>query len=332
MKLNGVAIRTFNSLKSWDDFDFQAFWERRRDFLALSSCQDGKVRKARDSFWDQPDLSLGQVVCDWLDSNVAPHEFKYFVENGNLYCWTGEAFAKQRQKVAEFGDGWNTIYVQLRASLCQKSAVGLVALYKLLNKIPNMNLCLSVVKGESMVEDDDVLYCSKDVQFGVASSDVSLRGKIMVNVSTQDIWVKMSDREQVALQPGECVTGIFQGNQCIELLPREGSNNRKQLALLFDLQRNISLLQVTDAKTYQSTTVENVLSFYLNEYGYAYVTCDGHVVVPEDEKYQVYDLYNYARDILNEHVIAVKSSRTQGGDEEYKIIYASASKAEKSKR
>ena len=317
MKLNGKTINTFNSLRNLGNFDFPAFWEKREEFLKLS-CRNGKVW---ESFWDQPDLLLGQVVCDWLNPDVAPHEFKCFVESGNLCRWTGESFARQKQTLAGLGNACEKTYAQLHEVLDQKSAVGLVALYKLLGKTPNVNLCLSVIKGEGMNELGDVLYCRKDVSFGDASpdADAPLQGKIIVNASDKDIRVM----GQLTLHPGECVPGVFQGNQCIELLPREGSNNRKQLALSFDLQRGISLLQVTDAVTRQSTMVENVLSFYLDGHGYAYVTRDGRVVVPEDEKWQVYGLYSYLRKTSNERVIAVKSSKTPGGNEEYKMIYAS---------
>ncbi|WP_455633100.1 hypothetical protein, partial [Parabacteroides sp.] len=57
---------------------------------------------------------------------------------------------------------------------------------------------------------------------------------------------------------------------------------------------------------------EDVVSFYINKYGYAYVTKEGKVIIPESERFNMYSLQFILRYFQERHIIAITCADDEG--------------------
>ena len=64
-------------------------------------------------------------------------------------------------------------------------------------------------------------------------------------------------------------------------------------------------LSILDKRTGSEEEVKDVISFYIDEYGYAYVTKEGKVVIPESERFNMYPLKSAYRFHSDDSIIAV---------------------------
>ena len=111
--------------------------------------------------------------------------------------------------------------------------------------------------------------------------------------------------DAVELLPEECVVGVFHEEACHCLLPQTGENERVQLSIRYNWAQGRMSLSILDKRTGSEEEVKDVISFYIDEYGYAYVTKEGKVVIPESERFNMYPLKSAYRFHSDDSIIAV---------------------------
>ena len=313
MILNGEEIINIGSLRIPGVFDFASFWRQREEFRALIR-QGGALNNA---FYDnEAERELLQIVDKWLDNSQIG--MNYLVEDGKLRK-RGNLLQRENVPIADLGEALSRKYERLHARTTDprfagksyhRMECGLIALYRLLGddliRKFDVDICLNIIAPELGTNAGFCLLCDKDMSFSqLQEIAYPLAPKVIVNTSHQPIRIRVGTGEAVELLPEECVVGIFHEEDCYRLLPRSGENERVHLNMRYNWAQGRVSLFILDKKTGSEEEVKDVISFYINEYGYAYVTKEGKVVIPESERYNMYPLKSAYRFHSDDSIIAV---------------------------
>ena len=313
MILNGEEIINIGSLRIPGVFDFASFWRQREEFRALIR-QGGALNNA---FYDnEAERELLQIVDKWLDNSQIG--MNYLVEDGKL-CKRGNLLQKENAPIADLGEALTRKYERLHARSTNprfagrsyhRMECGLIALYRLLGddliRKFDVDICLNIVAPELSSNAGFCLLCGQDTSFPqLQEIAYPLAPKVIVNTSNQPIRIRVDAGDAVELLPEECVVGVFHEEACYRLLPRTGENERLQLSIRYNWAQGRVCLSILDKTTGSKEEVKDVISFYIDEYGYAYVTKEGKVVIPESERFNMYPLKSAYRFHSDDSIIAV---------------------------
>ena len=146
-----------------------------------------------------------------------------------------------------------------------------------------------------------------------------LSTKPIVNISETRITVK-AGKQTVELNKGECVIGVFHQDKCYKLLPKDGKNDHTELSFQFDPKAQCTCLHIKDIrkdKTEDITEViKNVISFYIDKYGYAYVMENGEVRISDIDRANMYPLISFLRFNPHKDIIEI----TCKNEDDYNIL------------
>ena len=313
MILNGEEIINIGSLRIPGVFDFASFWRQREEFRALIR-QGGTLNNA--FYENEAERELLQIVDKWLDNSQIG--MNYLVEDGKL-CKRGNLLQKENVPIADLGEALTRKYERLHARSIDprfagrsyhRMECGLIALYRLLGddliQAFDVDACLNIIAPELSSNAGFCLLCGKDMSFSQLQ-DIAypLAPKVIVNTSHQPIRIQVGTGEAVNLLPEECVVGVFHEEACHCLLPQTGENERVQLSIRYNWAQGRMSLSILDKRTGSEEEVKDVISFYIDEYGYAYVTKEGKVVIPESERFNMYPLKSAYRFHSDDSIIAV---------------------------
>lgn len=313
MILNGEEIINIGSLRIPGVFDFASFWRQREAFLALIR-QGGVLNGA---FYDnEAERELLQVIDKWLDNSQIG--MNYLIEGGKL-CKRGNLLQKQNVPIVDLGETLKRKYERLHARSSDprfagksyhRMECGLIALYRLLGddliQAFDVDACLNIIAPELGTNAGFCLLCTKDTSFPqLGEITYPLAPKVIVNTANHPIRIRVGTGDAIELLPGECVVGVFHEDACYCLLPRTGDNERVQLNIRYNWAQGRMSLSILDKRTGSEEEVKDVISFYIDEYGYAYVTKEGKVVIPESERFNMYPLKSAYRFHSDDSIIAV---------------------------
>lgn len=316
MILNGEEIINIGSLRIPGVFDFASFWRQREEFRALIR-QGGTLNNA--FYENEEERELLQIVDKWLDNSQIG--MNYRIEGGRL-CKRGNLLQKENVPIADLGETLTRKYERLHARSIDprfagksyhRMECGLIALYRLLGndliQAFDVDACLNIIAPELGTNAGFCLLCGQDTSFPqLQEITYPLAPKVIVNTSHQSIRIQIGTDEAVELLPEECVVGVFHEEACYRLLPQTGENERVQLNIRYNWTQGRVSLSILDKRTGSEEEVKDVISFYIDEYGYAYVTKEGKVVIPESERFRMFslqDAYNFHR---NKRILAVYKS------------------------
>ncbi|WP_455624479.1 hypothetical protein [Parabacteroides sp.] len=316
MILNGVEILKFQSLRIPDAFTFPAFWEQRDEFLELA--WNREKRTVVKTFFRDSERELGNVVCECLDRTIA--EVKYFIKEGTLFRRGRSSLNEPNKEIIALGDPLRSKYEELQKKCSARSKMtimGLIALYKLLEMAGvdcdlDVDECLRILESKPNDLGGFYVRCDKDLTLtGMKEPVYPLEVKVLVNTSDNPIKITKGE-ETICLSTSDCVVGIFHEKDCYKLLPRKGENKCVMLSILYSQEDYRIYLQVLDKKTGKARRMEDVVSFYINKYGYAYVTKEGKVIIPESERFNMYSLQFILRYFQERHIIAITCADDEG--------------------
>lgn len=309
MILNDVEICNFQSLRVPGAFTFPAFWEQKDEFFEVA--WDAENKEVNDLFFGASERELGTALCKCL--TMTTPEIKYFIKEGKLFR-KGESLPKNPAKeIIALEEPLCSKYEELqkRCSVrSKKTIVGLIVLYKLLEMQGmdcdlDVDECLRILESNSNDLSKFYVRCNKDLLLTeVKGSAYPLEAKVLVNISDKPIRITKGE-ETVCLEALECVVGIFHEQQCYKLLPRKGENERVELSILYSQEDFRIYLQVLDKKTGKTSRKEDVVSFYIDERGYVYVTRDGKVVIPESERANTFSIKRRLVNLGDQHIVAI---------------------------
>ena len=313
MILNGEEIINIGSLRIPGVFDFASFWRQREEFRALIR-QGGTLNNA--FYENEEERELLQIVDKWLDNSQIG--MNYRIEGGKL-CKRGNLLQKENVPIADLGETLTRKYERLHARSIDprfagksyhRMECGLIALYRLLGddliQAFDVDACLNIIAPELGTNAGFCLLCGMDTSFPqLQEIAYPLAPKVIVNTSHQSIRIQIGTNEAVELLPEECVVGVFHEEDCYRLLPRTGENERVQLSIRYNWAQGRVSLSILDKTTGSEEEVKDVISFYIDEYGYAYVTKEGKVVIPESERFNMYPLKSAYRFHSDDSIIAV---------------------------
>ena len=313
MILNGEEIINIGSLRIPGVFDFASFWRQREEFRALIR-QGGTLNNA--FYENEEERELLQIVDKWLDNSQIG--MNYLVKDGKL-CKRGNLLQKENVPIADLGETLTRKYERLHARSIDprfagksyhRMECGLIALYRLLGddliQAFDVDACLNIIAPELGTNAGFCLLCGMDTSFPqLQEIAYPLAPKVIVNTSHQSIRIQIGTNEAVELLPEECVVGVFHEEDCYRLLPRTGENERVQLSIRYNWAQGRVSLSILDKTTGSEEEVKDVISFYIDEYGYAYVTKEGKVVIPESERFNMYPLKSAYRFHSDDSIIAV---------------------------
>ena len=293
MIMNGEEIINIGSLRIPGVFDFASFWRQREAFRALIR-QGGALNEA--FYENESERELLQIVDKWLDNSQIG--MNYRIEGGKL-CKRGNLLQKENVPIVDLGEVLTRKYERLHARSTDprfagksyhRMECGLIALYRLLGddliQAFDVDACLNIIAPELGTNAGFCLLCGMDTSFS----------------QLQEIAYPC---EAVELLPEECVVGVFHEEACYRLLPRMGENERVHLNIRYNWAQGRVCLSILDKRTGSEEEVKDVISFYIDEYGYAYVTKEGKVVIPDSERYNMYPLKSAYRFHSDDSVIAV---------------------------
>lgn len=305
MILNGKEIVRFHSLRSPGVFSLPAFFRQRDEFLDT-------VRES-PFFFSTAEQGLGKVLCNCLDRKTSDPEYQ-LKEDGVV--WGKDDKGKYSIKVAGLEETLCGKYERLKKSVPVKLCLAVVVLYQLLGKDFEDDLdveeCLRVLKTRNNDLGGFCICCDKDLVLQeLQELAYPLEAKVLVNVSDAPVGVTFGG-ETVYLKALECMAGVFHGQKCYKLLPKYGNNERVELALRYSPNTGKVCLKVFDIEDGKAHEIEDVVSFYINKYGYAYVTNKGKVVIPDSERFNMYSLQSVLRYFQDKHIVAVTCSDNEG--------------------
>ncbi|WP_455966762.1 hypothetical protein [Bacteroides fluxus] len=322
MKLNRERILTIRSLRLSGVWDFTLFWAQRKEFIEMVN-PSGHLR---EEFFDtEEERILGSVVCKFLDDNLSPAKFTPYIENGELLIPQNSLLlGKYHKKAVVLGTTLTRKYAQLQQELSnnRKYTVGLIALYKMLGKefeskfdVPQCLGALGVIdtaKPLIYLKEGIALETSEEIAYPLST-------KPIVNISETRITVK-AGKQTVELNKGECVIGVFHQDKCYKLLPKDGKNDHTELSFQFDPKAQCTCLHIKDIrkdKTEDITEViKNVISFYIDKYGYAYVMENGEVRISDIDRANMYPLISFLRFNPHKDIIEI----TCKNEDDYDIL------------
>lgn len=287
MKIHGVIILRIADLKKFCDFG--TLWRNRMQLIAT-------VNENYVTFFDTTEERvLFSVVRNWFKGRVSAG---IRIER-NMLLVGMDSFP--------LGEELAKICASLDGKLPQYTRLGLIALLKLLGvgekhgwKDFDLSECLVVLRPEW--EDFSGDYIPRTTDCTLPYSDellFPLSKKIIVNHAAHDIAVRAGT--EIRLKEGECVVGLFHDDVCCRLLPCSGANKSVgQLRIVFDQSMRRTDLRIRNQRG--ERTIPDVVSFHIEEEGYAYVTGDGHVEaaslndllymnLPEWNKHRVLELF-----------------------------------------
>lgn len=275
--LQGVIILTLADFIKF--FDFNEFWEKRKEFLELFKKEQKRVQvdKAEPfySFVSSSDEYL--LLCFlvmWLRKNIGTDQknidqdqqpesgfnMLLTIHNGNLYVEPGVysiITGKTIKNKVSIPLGRLADYLNAKENLKEEHKIGLTILYLLLKANEtgstidvNYDIPVDLSKVEEL--DKDKVYSHGE--------DSPLHGKILTYNGSGNISVSIEGtREALSLEFGECITGLFtEAGGCYKLI-KCGSNNKY---LQFRLTKNkdgVPSLKLTseDIKTIRNTKKNN---------------------------------------------------------------------------
>ena len=313
MILNGEEIINIGSLRIPGVLDLACLWRQREEFRALIR-QGGTLNNA--FYENEEERELLQIVDKWLDNSQIG--MNYRIEGGKL-CKRGNLLQKENVPIADLGETLTRKYERLHARSIDprfagksyhRMECGLIALYRLLGndliQAFDVDACLNIIAPELGTNAGFCLLCGQDTSFPqLQEITYPLAPKVIVNTSHQSIRIQIGTNEAVELLPEECVVGVFHEEACYRLLPQTGENERVQLNIRYNWAQGRVCLSILDKRTGSEEEVKDVISFYIDEYGYAYVTKEGKVVIPESERFNMYPLKSAYRFHSDDSIIAV---------------------------
>lgn len=292
MILNGERITRINSLRIPGVFDFVSFWEQRNQFIELVTSL-GNLNK--DFFNTEEEQMLGSVVCNFLDDDLLYAKFTPYIKNGKLLIPRGSHIhGTYHEKSITLGSTLAEKYIQLQQEIPnnRKYSIGLIALYKMLGKEFESRLdvpqCLGVLGRADAIgswiflTNGLTLAMSEEIAYPLSTKNI-------VNLSNGRIQIEAGE-QTVELNSGECVIGVFHQDKCYKLLPRKGKNENTELYFRFDPKKQCTCLHIADKRVNEIEVIENVVSFYIDKYGYAYVMEKGEVGISNKDKFSMYPL------------------------------------------
>lgn len=307
MILNGKEIVRFHSLRSPGVFSLPAFFRQRDEFLDT-------VRES-PGFFSTAEQGLGKVLCNCLDQKTLDPGYQ-LKEDGVV--WGKDNKGKYSIEVAGLEETLCGKYERLKKSVPVKLCLAVVVLYQLLGKDFEDDLdveeCLRVLKTRNNDLGGFCICCDKDLVLQeLQELAYPLEAKVLANVSDAPVGVTFGG-ETVSLEALECIAGVFHGQECYKLLPKCGENGRVKLSLRYHPDDGNVYLKVSDISGQKETAHEigDVASFYINKYGYAYVTKDGKVVIPESEQSNMGLLKYTLRHYKDKHIVAVTCADSEG--------------------
>lgn len=292
MILNGERITRINSLRIPGVFDFVSFWEQRNEFIELVTSL-GNLNK--DFFNTEEEQMLGSVVCNFLDDNLLYAKFTSYIENSKLLIPRGSHIhGTYHEKSITLGATLAEKYIQLQQEIPnnRKFAVGLIALYKMLGKEFESRLdvhqCLGVLGKVDAI--GTCIFLANGIRLAMIEEIAyPLSTKPIVNLSNEKVQIEAGE-QTIELDTGECVIGVFHQDKCYKLLPSKGKNDNTELYFRFDQRTQCTCLHIADKRVNEIEVIENVASFFIDRYGYAYVMENGEVRISDRDKFSMYPL------------------------------------------
>lgn len=307
MKLDGIIILRITDFRRF--FDFASFWKKREEFCMLIKTSAGINKNFFDTKEEQ---RLGEIVWTSISSP------------GNTPA-VKDGIIQVKEKIC-LNEAQRIFYDQLMAAKVKNNlCVGLVALYKMLgydskesHVVPNINECLCRLKVDAVNFDDSYIPLSTDYTIPICNKVFPLQVKTIVNKSDKKIYLKHGKDIHV-LKSNRCIVGVFHQDACYKLLPNEGKNENTSLSLEFDEYTKNTNLRIETRK--EKKIEKNVVSFFIDEGGYAYVYSDGKPKIPETERFNFYSLRHLLQHYEGKKVIAIECENINGSNE-YKILCA----------
>lgn len=293
MKLQGILILRIADLMRF--FDFGSLWRQRLQFITA-------VNRNYGLFFDTLEQRLlYTVVRDW------------FQENSNACVRIEDSVLFIGPDRIHLGEQLAAIDAILVGKLSSSSRAGLIALLKLVGLDDprseirfDLQECLCILRPELEDFARDYIPRTSDCSFRHSAKLLfPLKTKTIVNHGAQAIVIEAGSEQRVPA--GGCVVGLFHEETCCRLLPSSGGNGSVELRIVFDKSHQRTDLLIRDR--YGEQTVEDVVSFYVEQEGYAYIHGDGRIEVPSRSLNDL--LYPQMQQWLNHRVLSL--SKTSDG-------------------
>lgn len=318
MILNDERITRINSLRIPGVFDFVSFWEQRNEFIELVTSL-GNLNK--DFFNTEEEQMLGSVVCNFLDDDLLYAKFTSYIENSKLLIPRGSHIhGTYHENSITLGATLAEKYIQLQQEIPnnRKFAVGLIALYKMLGQEFESRLdvhqCLGVLGKVDVI--GPCIFLANGIKLAMIEEIAyPLSTKSIVNLSNGKVKIE-AGKQTIELDTGECVIGIFHQDKCYKLLPRKGKNDNTELYFRFDQRTQCTCLHIADRRKNGTEVIENVVSFFIDKYGYAYVMENGEVKISDIDRANMYPLISFLHFNPNKDIIEITSI----SEDDYKVL------------
>lgn len=300
MKLQGVIILRISDFQRF--FDLEEFLVKNKEFLELMS-----LYGSRPFCKTAPERDLCGVVRNWLKGDSVTAEIKsgqLLIDGANGR--SAFPLGRLKSEVEKYSD-----------KLGFKDLYGLAALYILagVNQNgstlqPDFGVFYNHKTGNDTQEDFISLHKDTDLPAAKSGSKGNFRLRTLANITAGRPIRLRAGEEEVTLNEGQCVTGIFSDDGCVTLLNSEASSLPSTHAILVpDKQHKRANLQLNHQGS--TSIIPGVTSVWMETGGAAYVTADGKVGYDPEKCYNLNNrlslFFRYAKD---RKLLAIKKTET----------------------
>ena len=238
---------------------------RQREAFLALIRQGGVLNGA---FYDnEAERELLQVIDKWLDNSQIG--MNYLIEGGKL-CKRGNLLQKQNVPIVDLGETLKRKYERLHARSSDPRFAG-----RSYHRMECGLIALYRLLGDDLIQVLDMDACLNIIapELGTNAGFCLLCGQDTSFPQLQEITYPLAPKVIVNASNHPIRIRVDAGD-AVELLGSEEE-------------------------------VKDVISFYIDEYGYAYVTKEGKVVIPESERFNMYPLKSAYRFHSDDSIIAI---------------------------
>ena len=285
MKQNGVIIYRISDLKRF--FDFFSFWNSQNEFFELVM-PSGSID---DFFFD---TELEKTCCAVFARCRRRYDNIWatvkFGENGSEFISSVSDNCRQRilyPKIWQLSREQADFYKRLEAIIMDRyTLMALFSLYMMIGHMPDeieLKNVLEIISENESDFSNRVVVLKKDEKLPaydiLESPEFPLEIKTLVNMSVVPVIVAL-DRggKECAwhtLNPNECINGIFHNGKCYRMLARKAEGDGYYYELLFNDRTHGTDLRMTDVMSGKTKIKSDIVSFIVDDSGYAYVDESG---------------------------------------------------------